>query len=92
MNVELYGAACPEAHTLIKALATHQAQRSGGGWSVSQCVSRRRQRLSLVLQRSISRAVANVYSSALARPGSAPPDKGAYARIRLLLRPAAAVD
>ena len=54
---ELHGAACKEAHTLVKALAAQQVVASGGSWSMSQAVSRWRRRLSLAVQREVSKGV-----------------------------------
>eukprot|EP00953_Heterococcus_sp_UTEX-ZZ885_P029263 15549-Heterococcus_DN1.PRE.2 len=50
---ELYGTACKETHTFIKALTAQQVLSSGDGWAPSQCISRWRQRFTTVLQRQI---------------------------------------
>jgi hypothetical protein len=82
---ELFGAASEQTHALVHALATHQAEKSGGVWSSSQCIARWRQRLSVVLQRAVSAAVDAEYAKALPLAANGPrPDVGAYARLRLL--------
>jgi hypothetical protein len=87
--IELFGAACAETHTLVKALAVHQAQSSGGAWSVSQCVARWRQRLSVVMQRSVSASVASAFARVERDEDRPIPNVGAFAHVRLLLRPPA---
>ena len=56
--VDQFGAACSDAHSLIRALALKQSQNSGGVWPLSQCVARWRQRMSVALQRAVSESVA----------------------------------
>lgn len=56
--VDQFGAACSDAHRLIRALALRQSQNSGGVWPLSQCVARWRQRMSVALQRALSESVA----------------------------------
>jgi hypothetical protein len=74
---------------LLKVLAVKQVEHSGGGWTVSQCVARWRSRLSVVMQRAISVTVAEAFARTSQARGRPPPDVGAFARRRLLLRPAA---
>jgi hypothetical protein len=83
---ELYGTACKETHTFIKALAAEQVKSSGDGWAPSLCVSRWRQRFSTVLQRQISRCMQLQWQRTVAIEGQPPPDVWAFAHTKLLRR------
>jgi hypothetical protein len=62
---------------------------SGRAWSVSQCIARWRQRLSVVMQRSVSASVASAFARSECPDGHPAPNVGAFAHVRLLLRPPA---
>jgi hypothetical protein len=85
--LDQFGAASQDAHAVVRALAVRQAQFSDGLYTVAACVARWRQKLSVVLQRSISDLVIADWPSTIpATPGAAP-DLDAYRHASLLSAP-----
>jgi len=88
--MDQFGAASQDVHALVRAFAIRQARLSDGLYTVSSCVARWRQKLPVVLQRSISDVVIGDWATTASAAGGAPaPVFDAYKRISLL-RPRAA--
>ena len=85
---ETYGRHGLHVKPFLRALARHEVKTSGGGLEYS-CVQWWRQRISVVLQRSISQGVAHNWTRTRAGGGSdiLHPAVDAYTRVRLLVRP-----
>ena len=86
---ETYGRHGLHVKPFLRALARHEAKTSGGGLEYSSCIQWWRQRISVVLQRSISQGVAHNWARTRAGGGSdvLHPAVDAYTRVRLLVRP-----
>jgi hypothetical protein len=88
--LDQFGAASRDTHSVVRALAVRQAEFSDGLYPVASCVARWRQKLSVVLQRSISELVIEDWPSTLPAAPGAPLALDAYKHTSLLCRPTGA--
>lgn len=85
--LEQSGACCPHTKRFVKAVSEHESCRSGGAYTVSRCINRWRQRISVVLQRSISESVLRSFRRTRPAPGRPAPQPGMYKSVSLLVPP-----
>jgi hypothetical protein len=84
-----FGTASPDTHAFFRRLAVHQAQQSGGLYSVAHCVARWRQKLSTLLQRTTSKQVVDAWYCTRAVAQQPPPAIRAFRQLYLLSPPSA---
>jgi hypothetical protein len=84
-----FGTASRDTHAFFRAVAIRQAQLSAGLYTVAQCVARWRQKLSTLVQRTISNQVVAEWESTATIAGQPHPDICAFRRIHLLCPPGA---
>ena len=89
--LEQSGRSCPNTSRFVRAAAEHESAACDGAYTVSACIARWRQRISIVLQRSISESVLRTFRKTRADPakGTAPVVNG-HMSVSLLVLPAAA--
>ena len=90
--LEQSGRSCPNTSRLVRALAEHESAACDGVYSVSSCIARWRQRISIVLQRSISESVLRNFRRTRVDPArGAPPVVDRHMSVSLLVPPMAAL-
>jgi hypothetical protein len=89
LALDQFGAASADTHAIVRALAVRQARRSGGSLTVASCIARWRQKLSVVLQRSISDQVIADWDATLPSDDCHTPRVDGYRGLWLLRPPAA---
>lgn len=86
--LEQSGRSCPNTGRFVRAAAEHESEACSGAYSVSACIARWRQRISIVLQRSISESVLRLFRKTRADPASGgPPIVGGHLSVSLLVVP-----
>ena len=90
LALEQTGRSCPHTSRFVRAAAEHESSACEGAYTVSACISRWRQRISVVLQRSISESVLRSFRKTRVDPavGTAPATQ-LHRLVSLLVLPSA---
>jgi hypothetical protein len=91
LALDQFGAASADTHAIVRALAVRQAQHGDGSLTVASCIARWQQKLSVILQRSISDQVIADWEATRPSDDCLSPAVDAFRRIALLCPAAAPV-
>jgi hypothetical protein len=85
--VETSGAMAVQSHEAISCFARHMSIKSSGAWTVSQCVARVRQQLSIALHTALSESTAKQFAECTPPGGAGTTRPNLYLDVRLLQPP-----